>query len=207
MKEDLSEIARIIELERELKRHDEAYYGADSPTISDTEYDGLCAELERLYKANPEYEQQSEYASTPAHAEFGDQRRVIRHSRPMLSLDKAHTTAELFAWDDRNHRELGISELREEMYRITYKWVLDRPAEDDVYLHTNMGDTVIKAGKDEARLVIIACWASERWHQARNLVVQLLTEDAGVWGGDNKMKDYTDIISIEDLNRQHRRED
>ena len=46
---------RILELRRQLNRHNKLYYVDNAPEISDREFDELMKELERLEAANPEF--------------------------------------------------------------------------------------------------------------------------------------------------------
>ncbi|MCG5532699.1 NAD-dependent DNA ligase LigA, partial [Halorhodospira sp. 9621] len=45
---------RVAELRAEIAEHDHRYYVLDRPSISDTEYDALFAELQRLEAAYPD---------------------------------------------------------------------------------------------------------------------------------------------------------
>jgi DNA ligase (NAD+) len=83
--------ARIVELR-------DAYYGG-GPLVADADYDALEDELRGLIAAHPEHAPDPNPldqvgAATVVHA-------PVRHSRPMLSLEKATTTEQVAAFFDR----------------------------------------------------------------------------------------------------------
>ncbi|MEF3194257.1 MAG: hypothetical protein K6346_08595, partial [Halothiobacillaceae bacterium] len=46
---------RLLELRREIARHDHAYYVLNAPIIPDAEYDRLMRELREIEAAHPEW--------------------------------------------------------------------------------------------------------------------------------------------------------
>jgi DNA ligase (NAD+) len=98
--------ARIDELRRLVRRHDELYYIEAAPEIADVEYDRLFAELVELEGAHPELAS----ADSPTARVGGrpvEGLEQVEHSRPMLSLDNTYSLDELRAWYARVERELG----------------------------------------------------------------------------------------------------
>ena len=97
---------RLIELRREIARHDYAYYVLNEPIIPDAEYDRLMRELREIEAAHPEWispdspTQRVAGAPAPGFAE-------VRHSVPMLSLDNAMREEELADFDRRVRERLG----------------------------------------------------------------------------------------------------
>jgi len=88
---------RIIELRREIKRHDYLYYVKNAPQISDYEYDRLLKELSRLEKEHPEYIT----PDSPTMRVIGglsNEFSKVRHSVPMLSLENTYNPAEIDEW-------------------------------------------------------------------------------------------------------------
>lgn len=86
-------IDRIHELRDLIRYHNHRYYVLDSPEISDAEYDRLFDELLKLEKDHPE----TVTPDSPTQrvgAEPLDRFRTLRHSLPMLSLNKATTESE-----------------------------------------------------------------------------------------------------------------
>lgn len=81
----------IRKLESEIRRHDELYWGAAGPEISDAEYDLLCRRLAALDPENPLLKA----IHTPEVAASGGK---IVHKVPMLSLDKAYSLEEVMDW-------------------------------------------------------------------------------------------------------------
>lgn len=89
--------ARVLELRREIARHDELYFKKATPVISDFEYDRLKGELRRLEASLPAADETAEAV--------GDDRTgaaaTWRHGAPMLSLEKAYSDEEVDAFDAR----------------------------------------------------------------------------------------------------------
>ncbi len=98
---------RIEWLRKEIWRHNYLYYVLNKPEISDEEYDKLMDELRKLEEKFPEFitpDSPTQRVGAPPAKEF----KVVRHIRPMLSLDTARDEEEIKAFDKRIKRELGI---------------------------------------------------------------------------------------------------
>ncbi len=84
-----SPAARITELRKEIRRHDELYYAKAEPQITDLQYDQLLQELQRLELANPELVT----ADSPTQ-KLGDQPveglTQVAHRVPMLSIENSY---------------------------------------------------------------------------------------------------------------------
>jgi len=97
---------RIAKLRAEIARHDELYYRAAQPEISDVDYDALERELVGLET------QFSEAASSDSPTQrVGDDRTsgfaTYRHRQPMQSLDNTYSPDELREFDARLAKLLG----------------------------------------------------------------------------------------------------
>ena len=97
-------IARDIEkLRKEIRHHDELYYVAAQPEISDREYDELLERLQKLEADNPELitpdSPTQRVGGRPAEG-FPE----VVHTRQMLSLDNSYNIDELRAFDERCQR-------------------------------------------------------------------------------------------------------
>lgn len=105
-------VAKQIETLREtLRRHEYLYYVADSPEITDAEYDKLMRDLQELERKHP----QLVTPDSPSQRVGGAPREgfvKVAHSGPMLSLDNALNEAELRAWDARVREHLGADPFR-----------------------------------------------------------------------------------------------
>ncbi|MFA5043266.1 MAG: NAD-dependent DNA ligase LigA [Kiritimatiellia bacterium] len=97
---------RIRELRAEIERHNDLYYGADQPEISDRDYDRLYHELADLEKQYPEFLT----PDSPTQRVGADRRaggapltafEQVRHRRPMMSLDNTYSQAELLNFHER----------------------------------------------------------------------------------------------------------
>jgi DNA ligase (NAD+) len=102
--------ARIAALRREIEEHNRRYYLLDAPTISDTEYDSLLRELERLEREHPELATPDSPTQRPGTAPLGEFA-TCAHLRPMLSLANAFDEPEVVDFVARVGRALGRSEL------------------------------------------------------------------------------------------------
>ena len=100
--------SRIDKLRRLIRHHEERYYIANQPEISDAEFDALMHELERLEAAHPELvspDSPTQRVSGRVAEGFA----TVSHAEPMLSLDNAYTEEELRAFDERVRRGLAAS--------------------------------------------------------------------------------------------------
>src|SRR5262244_3032534 len=84
-KEAKAELAR---LEAELRKHDEAYYQRDAPTVSDAEYDALRRRYEAIEQRFPDL-RTLESLSRKVGAAPARGFAKVRHALPMLSLQNA----------------------------------------------------------------------------------------------------------------------
>jgi DNA ligase (NAD+) len=100
--------SRIAELRRQIRYHEERYYVASQPEISDAEFDALMRELQQLEIEHPDLIS----ADSPTQRVSGrvaEGFQTVRHAEPMLSLDNAYDEDELRAFDDRVRRGLAES--------------------------------------------------------------------------------------------------
>ena len=84
---DISQVkAELLQLRKEIRRHNKKYYELDAPEISDYEYDKLMQRLKELEAAYPEFIT----ATSPTQLVGGYARReagkLVAHDVPMLSL-------------------------------------------------------------------------------------------------------------------------
>ena len=95
----MSEIQRIKELVSKLNIYRDEYYNQQSPTISDLEYDLLFDELKSLEESTGIVLSNS--PTVTVGYEVKSELTKVRHSHPMLSLDKTKSTNDLkkFAGD------------------------------------------------------------------------------------------------------------
>ena len=99
--------SRIAELRRRIRHHEERYYVANQPEISDAEFDELMRELQQLEAEHPDLVS----VDSPTQRVSGrvaEGFKTVAHAEPMLSLDNAYDEDELRAFDDRVRR--GLSE-------------------------------------------------------------------------------------------------
>src|SRR6188474_372294 len=96
-------------LEAEIKRHDEAYYQKDAPTVSDAEYDALRQRYEAIEARFPDLRTLEsltrKVGAAPARG-FAK----VRHAVPMLSLDNAFSAEDVADFVARIRRFLNLKE-------------------------------------------------------------------------------------------------
>ena len=100
--------SRITELRRLIRHHEELYYLANQPEISDAEFDDLMRELLQLEQEHPTLvtpDSPTQRVSGRASERFES----VRHAEPMLSLDNAYDEDELRAFDERVRKGLAES--------------------------------------------------------------------------------------------------
>ena len=100
---------RWVELAEQVNEHQVAYYLRDAPTISDSQYDALVAELAALEDDFPELRTPDSPTQRVGGA-FSTEFAPVEHLEPMLSLDNAFSDEDLQAWADRVHREIDGTE-------------------------------------------------------------------------------------------------
>ncbi len=99
--------ARVIELRREIARHNRLYYELDRPSISDAEYDALMGELRALEREHPELltpDSPTQRVGAQPSGKFPK----VRHAVPMLSLANALSPEEVVGFVDRIRRFLKL---------------------------------------------------------------------------------------------------
>ena len=120
---------KIERLRDEINRHNHAYYIQDSPEVSDAEYDRLFDELMALEEAHPELvtpESPTQRVGAVPLEEF----ETVRHSLPMLSLNKVTTEEEFL---DFHRRVKDLSGLSDEEIQYTAEPKFDGLAVELVY--------------------------------------------------------------------------
>jgi len=142
---DKKAIDRIQALREQINYHNYRYYILDNPEISDAEYDRLFDELSELENKYPELitsdSPTQRVGATPLE-EF----KTVRHSLPMLSLNKASSEAEFL---DFHRRVLELSKADEKNIRYTVEPKFDGLAVELVFdrgifaLGSTRGDGVV----------------------------------------------------------------
>jgi len=96
---------RILELRREIARHDRLYYVQNQPEITDREYDRLYHELVALEGKHPELHD----PASPTQRVGGEPIDVFRtaaHEVPMMSIDNTYSPDEVREFESRLRRLL-----------------------------------------------------------------------------------------------------
>jgi DNA ligase (NAD+) len=99
-------VSRILELRTLLEQANYDYYVEAQPTMADSEYDELLAELASLEEVHPEHVS----ATSPTQRVGGepiDGFTTVQHSVPMQSIANTYTTEDLQTWLTRVEGALG----------------------------------------------------------------------------------------------------
>ena len=102
----LDEQHRWSELADQINDAQEAYYGLDSPTMADAEYDGLMRELEELEKQFPQLRTPDSPTQRVGSAHRVTDFAPVTHVQRLLSLDDVFSIDELTEWLVRTNRLL-----------------------------------------------------------------------------------------------------
>ena len=101
--------ARLAELAAAIARHNRLYHDADTPEVSDAEYDALVRENAALEAAHPELTR-PDSPSTLIGAPTSSPLAKVAHARPMLSLDNAFAPEDVADFLGRVRRFLSLAE-------------------------------------------------------------------------------------------------
>jgi len=96
-------------LREQIRYHNYRYHVLDDPEIPDADYDALFDRLLAIEAAHPDLvdaDSPSQRVGAAPSSEFA----AVRHTVPMLSLDKCTTAEELAAWEARCRSRLGRRE-------------------------------------------------------------------------------------------------
>jgi DNA ligase (NAD+) len=96
-------------LEAEIKKHDEAYYAKDAPTVSDAEYDALRQRYNDIEANFPDLRTLDSLSRKVGAAPSRGFAKV-RHAVPMLSLDNAFNDGDVTDFVGRIRRFLNLKE-------------------------------------------------------------------------------------------------
>ncbi len=99
----------ILDLRREIDKHNYQYYVLDDPLISDAEYDALLRRLLQLEKEHPDLataDSPTQRVGAPPLEKFN----TVQHTLPMLSLSNANDQEEMREFEERIQRFLKTTE-------------------------------------------------------------------------------------------------
>ena len=96
-------------LEAEIRKHDQAYYQKDAPTVSDAEYDALRKRYEQIEARFPDL-RTLESLSLKVGAQPSRGFAKVRHTVPMLSLNNAFSADDVADFVARIRRFLNLKE-------------------------------------------------------------------------------------------------
>lgn len=106
---------RIAQLRQIITQHDYSYYVLDAPTVPDSEYDRLFAQLRELEQQYPELitsDSPTQRVSGQASAAFTQ----VQHQVPMLSLGNAFAEAQVLEFAQRAEQALGVDQSHNDLF-------------------------------------------------------------------------------------------
>ena len=92
--------SKMENLKNELLRHEYLYYVKDAPEISDTEYDFMLKELERLEAEYPQFAS-PDSPTKRVGGTVSDSFEAVTHEVPLLSLGNTYNVSEVDAFIQR----------------------------------------------------------------------------------------------------------
>jgi len=101
---------KILQLREELRQHNHNYYVLDEATISDYDFDIKLKELQQLEEQYPEFFD----ANSPTQRVGGavtKNFKTVTHKNRMYSLDNSYSKEDLFDWEKRIQKILGVEQL------------------------------------------------------------------------------------------------
>ena len=109
----------VDKLQSLIQIHSDLYYNAQSPIISDYEYDQIFKKLQFVeQKYNLSHKQTENVGSKVVESSFTK----VVHSRPMISLDNTYNNDDLIEFDQRVKRLLGNDFSSKITYALQYKF-------------------------------------------------------------------------------------
>lgn len=106
----LKEPGSLNELRDVLRFHEHRYYVLDEPLISDSEYDKLYKDLEKIEAATPELitpDSPTQRIGNSLNKEFV----TVQHLVPMLSLENSYNADDLIEWDKRAKKLINTDKI------------------------------------------------------------------------------------------------
>ena len=96
----MTEQDRIMELRKELHKHNYNYYVLNAPVISDQEFDRLLRELSDLESLHPELADPNSPTQRVG-SDLNQEFETVLHERPMLSLSNTYNKGEVAEFYER----------------------------------------------------------------------------------------------------------
>lgn len=99
-------LKKILDLRKLLNQYNFEYYGLESPTVSDYEYDMTLKSLIELEQLYPEYDSPNS-PSKKVGGYVSEKFSKVKHDIPMMSLSNAFDEADLLKFDNDIRKEIG----------------------------------------------------------------------------------------------------
>lgn len=106
----LKELGSVNDLKNALRFHEHRYYVLNEPLISDSEYDKLYKDLEKIEEETPEIitpDSPTQRVGNSLNKEFV----TVPHLVPMLSLENSYNADDLIEWDKRAKKLINTNKI------------------------------------------------------------------------------------------------
>ena len=103
------EIDEIYSLREKLYKYQHEYYVLARPSVSDAEYDAAFDMLLKLEEKHPEVSDENSPTKRVG-SDLASDLPEVKHTIPVLSLDKSYTNEELFSWIEKINKNSGFSQ-------------------------------------------------------------------------------------------------
>ncbi|MEJ6682035.1 MAG: NAD-dependent DNA ligase LigA, partial [Flavobacteriales bacterium] len=100
----------VLELSKELRKHNHSYYVLSKPTISDYDFDMKLSRLNKLEQENPSL-LAPDSPSQRIGGDITEKFEKVAHSSPMLSLSNSYNKEDIQEWAERAVKLTGNEEL------------------------------------------------------------------------------------------------
>ena len=114
-------LQKINQLSALIEHHNHRYYVMDDPEISDSDYDKLFKELEKLESEFPDLKSKLS-PTVRVGGKAIDEFKKIKHEAPMLSLSNAFTPEDMQAFDERVRKLLDHKNQKNLEYHVELKF-------------------------------------------------------------------------------------
>lgn len=112
--------SEYLALVNQAQRHSYEYYVLSSPTLSDSDFDGLVASIESAEDEHPEWIVPDSPTQCVGSDISANGRRTIRHRTPMLSCQKAQDMDKVTKWLNKTIKAVGHNN-----FMLSVEWKYD----------------------------------------------------------------------------------
>lgn len=102
---------RLHQLKKAINRANDEYYINDNPTLTDSQYDLLYAELKAIEREYPHLITEDSPTQKVGSTKKDNRFKKVEHVRPMISLENKYSDDEITAWLNSRCKDLGVTSI------------------------------------------------------------------------------------------------